>query len=133
MRELEAQGGERVVFTGFLTGPLLREIYSNALAFLLPSRMEGLSVALLEAMAYGLPIISTPVFGTLEQVREQVNGEFYESGNVAQLASKIENLILDQSKRDLYRRNAPFVLESLPGFDEMVRRYAEVFNESAAT
>ena len=84
-------------------------------------------------MAYGLPIVSTPVFGILEQVREQVNGEFYESGNVAELASKIENLILDQSKRDLYRRNASFVLESLPGFDEMVRRYAEVFNESAAT
>jgi len=107
--------------------------YSAADIFVCTSRVESYPRVILEAMAYGLPIISTPVFGTLEQVREQVNGEFYESGNVAQLASKIENLILDQSKRDLYRRNAPFVLESLPGFDEMVRRYAEVFNESAAT
>jgi len=107
--------------------------YSAADIFVCTSRVESYPRVILEAMAYGLPIVSTPVFGILEQVREQVNGEFYESGNVAELASKIENLILDQSKRDLYRRNAPFVLESLPGFDEMVRRYAEVFNESAAT
>jgi len=70
MRQLREQGGDRVVFTGFLTGPPLRSIYSNALAFLLPSRMEGLSVALLEAMAYGLPVIASDIPENRELVDE---------------------------------------------------------------
>ena len=53
MERLRAQATEKVVFTGLLTGAMLQEIYSNALAFILPSRMEGLSVALLEAMSFG--------------------------------------------------------------------------------
>jgi len=61
IEQLRRVAGERVVFTGFQTGRTLEELYSNALAFVLPSHMEGLSVALLEALSYGLPVITSDI------------------------------------------------------------------------
>src|SRR6266498_3897110 len=49
--------------------------------FACTSRVESYPRVILEAMAYGLPIVTTPVFGIREQVREGVNGVFYEPGD----------------------------------------------------
>lgn len=48
-----AAGDERIVFTGFVQGQLLEELYSNAYLYTLPSDLEGMPLTLLEAMSYG--------------------------------------------------------------------------------
>lgn len=48
-----AAGDERIRFTGFVQGPLLRELYSNAYLYTLPSELEGMPLSLMEAMSYG--------------------------------------------------------------------------------
>ncbi len=56
LAELRAQADpERVCFVGHLGGDELAEVFSNAYAFVLPSYIEGMSMALLEAIAYALP------------------------------------------------------------------------------
>ena len=48
-----AEGDNRILFTGFVQGQLLEELYSNAYVYTLPSDLEGMPLSLLEAMSYG--------------------------------------------------------------------------------
>ena len=54
-RELEQKAlpDGRIIFTGFVQGQLLEELYSNAYVYVLPSDLEGMPISLLEAMSYG--------------------------------------------------------------------------------
>ena len=48
-----ARGDDRIIFTGFVQGRMLEELYSNAYVYSLPSDLEGMPLSLLEAMSYG--------------------------------------------------------------------------------
>ena len=73
--------------------------FRKADIFLLPSYYEGLPMAILEAMASGLPIISTPVGGIPEAVHDEKNGFLIEPGDVSALQEKILLLAKDHKLR----------------------------------
>ncbi len=104
--------------------------YAAADIFVCCSRMESFPRIILEAMAAGLPIITTPVFGIAEQVQENVSALFYEPGDAAALADAITRLMDDASLRQELAANTAAALDALIDFDSMVDRYAEVFREA---
>ncbi len=53
MLKTMAKGDARILFTGFIQGRILEELYSNAYVYVLPSELEGMPLSLLEAMSYG--------------------------------------------------------------------------------
>ncbi len=100
--------------------------------FVCTSRVESYPRVVLEAMAWGLPIVTTPVFGIREQVREDVNGLFYEPGDVRSLAAAIARLVTDDALRTRLAGNAVPALDALTDFDAMVTQYGRLFVEAAA-
>jgi glycosyltransferase involved in cell wall biosynthesis/peptidoglycan/xylan/chitin deacetylase (PgdA/CDA1 family) len=95
IEQLRQQAGPRVVFTGFQTGQVLAELYANALAFVLPSHMEGLSVALLEALSYGLPVITSDIPENRELV-EACGGHLFRTDDDAALATILRGVAADR-------------------------------------
>lgn len=104
--------------------------YRAADLFLCTSKVESYPRVVLEAMAYGLPIVTTPVFGIREQVREGVNALFYEPGDAEELAAHLHRLLSDDGLRSRMGEKSASVLAMGTSFEEMVDGYAEVFAEA---
>lgn len=71
--------------------------------FVLPSRFEGLGLAVLEAMAAGLPVLASRVDGPAELIEDGVNGILFEPDNEMSLAAKIMQLAAHPETRDRLR------------------------------
>ncbi|MHB1036362.1 MAG: glycosyltransferase [Pirellulales bacterium] len=95
------------------------------------SRVESFPRVILEAMAEGLPIVTTAVFGIAEQVRPGVNGLFYTPGKVRELARHLETLIADDALRTRMGKNSLEVLATLNSYEDMLAAWGEVFQEAS--
>jgi len=90
---------ENVRLLGWISGGEKIECLRRSDFFVLPSYQEGLPMSVLEAMAYSLPVIATPVGGIPTLVKDGTNGYLIEPGGVQDLSSKIEELSGDYEKR----------------------------------
>jgi glycosyltransferase involved in cell wall biosynthesis len=89
----------QVRFIGWIDHEKRNHLLSQADAFVLPSYNEGLPMALLEAMSWGLPTIATPVGGIGEVLTHNHHGLLVEPGNVKQLAEAMQSLLDNKSLR----------------------------------
>jgi len=97
-------GGKHVELRGFTRE--IGDYYRAADIFVLPSHAEGMSNALLEAMASGLAVISTRVGAAEEMVQHEQNGLLVTPGNVDELAEALARLVTDESLRVRLAREA---------------------------
>lgn len=90
---------EAVTFRGFVPREHMPRVYQEADIFVLPSQHEGMSIALLEAMASGLPVIVTDTGGTAELVTQGANGEIVPWADVPTLTTALQRLLKDGEHR----------------------------------
>jgi glycosyltransferase involved in cell wall biosynthesis len=88
---------DRVRFLGYVPREEIARHYATAHVFILPSYNEGMSVALLEAMASGLPVVVTPTGGTSELVDPEVNGLVFDWADVDRLTAHLRRLASDRA------------------------------------
>jgi len=91
VQELLAKRDERIIFPGYVTGRLLAELFAHCYAYVQPSLLEGLSIAVLEALSYGSCVLASDIPANLEALGPC--GYTFEAGNVADLRRKLEWLI----------------------------------------
>ena len=95
--------------------------------FALPSHREGLPLALLEAMASGLPVIATDVGGCCEVIENGRNGILISPGSPEQMARAIKRLALDEGLRRALGDAARQTIEQRFSIDRMVRQVEELY------
>ncbi len=88
-----------VDFAGLISRDKIATYYQEASVFVLPSLNEGMSNAMLEALASGLPILATQTGGTEELVEDEINGMIIKMKDAEDLAEKIEMIL----KNDVLR------------------------------
>jgi glycosyltransferase involved in cell wall biosynthesis len=89
----------QVQLLGWIDAVTRDRLLSQADVFLLPSHNEGLPVAMLEAMAWGLPVIVTPVGGIPELIINQKHGFLVSPGKVEEIQQAMQTLLSDPQQR----------------------------------
>ncbi|MCF7795139.1 glycosyltransferase family 4 protein [Patescibacteria group bacterium] len=88
-----AKDNKNIIFTGLQSGDVLNELFSNAYVFIQPSEEEGLSISLLEALSFKLPIIASNIPANAEVLGD--TNILFENKNVDSLKNKMKELIND--------------------------------------
>jgi glycosyltransferase involved in cell wall biosynthesis len=123
----ELELGSRVQLTGWLEAERKRAAFAGATIFVLPSYVEGMPMALLEAMSCGLPTIATAVGGVPEIITHEANGLLIPPGDTAALAAAIARLMSDPQLRQRLGDAARATVAERFSLDTAVRRLLEFY------
>lgn len=120
--------GERVEIHELIDDEELTRLYATASVFFLPTRMEGWGLAIMEAMASGCPVVSTPVGGVTELVHSGENGLLIPVGDVHGFAEAIELLLEDAAVRDRLCATARETVKRF-SWDASAEKTIELYNK----
>lgn len=128
MQQARSAGVEKYIqFPGFVrsVGPYLK----GCDIFVLPSLFEGLSNAAIEAMACGKPVVLSDINGSREIVTHGVHGLIVPPRDTESLAKAMNEMLSDESRREIYGRNACDHVREKFSVEVMVRRLEEYFEQ----
>lgn len=103
--------------------------YGIADVFLLPSSSEGVSIALLEAMSCGLPVVASNIPGNAEIIQNGKNGLLFDVENRMDCAQKIVLLLKDEQLADRLKNEARRTIEELYSSDIMTKSFIEIYKK----
>jgi glycosyltransferase involved in cell wall biosynthesis len=129
-RRLLTHAGERIKMLDWVSGEALDELLTNAMVFVLPSDLEGLSLALLDAMGAGLCVLSSDVAENREAVDEA--GFTFRRGDVADLADRLRFLIANPAVREAAGQAAKRRIRELYQWPKIAAEIEQVYFEMMA-
>ena len=127
MRALAASD-DRIIFTGNQTGETLAQFYANAYLFVQPSESEGLSLALLEAMARRRAVLVSDITENLSAVGN--TGFVFATTNVADLQAKLEYILANPEMARAKGEEARLRIEQNFNWAVIGREMAKLYAET---
>lgn len=124
--------GPAVVFHGPMPQSRVVELLATAHVFTLASFAEGVPVALMEAMALGVPCVSTCLMGIPELIRHKVDGLLVPPSDIESLAEAIEELMDNPALRDQYAKSGRQHVQERYDLRRNTRTMAALFRDRLA-
>ncbi|MGB7247806.1 MAG: glycosyltransferase family 4 protein [Phormidesmis sp.] len=121
-----ADSNPNIIFTGELRGRYLAEVVRGAGLFVLPSDLEGLSLALLEAMQEGIPAVVSDI-PVHQQMIGTDRGLTFEAGNLADLQNSLAWAIAHPQQISMMARRAERYVRSHHNWDNIARKYIDLY------
>lgn len=120
-----AENDSRILFTGFIRGQELDEIYSNAYIYTLPSDLEGMPLSLLEAMSYGNCCLVSDIEECVSVVEDKAL--VFKKSVVTELHKKLQSACDDETMVAAYKNKAADFICSKYCWDDVVEKTLEVY------
>ncbi|WP_330369820.1 glycosyltransferase [Butyrivibrio sp. FCS014] len=120
-----AEGDDRIVFTGFVKGRELSELYSNAYVYCLPSEIEGMPISLLEAMSYGNCCLTSDIPENYDVVSDK--GVTFRVNDKAELVKALKTLIENPEMVARYKNSASDYVCNRYNWDEIAAMTVQLY------
>lgn len=120
---------KQTVFLGWVNGGAKDKAFKESTIFCLPSYAEGFSMAVLDAWAYGLPVITTPVGGIPDIAKDSENLLLFNPGDIKMLAHQIERMITDSTLRENISKESIKLAQTTFNIDTINRQIGEIYEK----
>ena len=124
-KELGIEG--QVDFLGWVNGEKKDKAFKQASVFCLPSYAEGFPMAVLDAWAYGLPVVTTPVGGIPDVAVDGENMLLFNPGDIDTLAEKLDIMMSDETLRDKLSDSSVKMASEKFNLDTITAQVAEIY------
>lgn len=123
----KAKGNDNIIFTGFVQGKELEELYSNAYIYCLPSDLEGMPLSLLEAMSYKNCCLTSDIDECAEVLQDK--GLTFKKSNPKELSKKLQELCNDAKLVDKFKKEAQDYILGKYNWDDIVNKTLELYKK----
>lgn len=121
----KAKDNNNIIFTGFVQGKELDELYSNAYIYCLPSDLEGMPLSLLEAMSYGNCCLTSDIDECAEVLEDK--GVTFKKSDVSDLTKVLQDLCKHKEKVQMYKDNAQEFILNKYNWDDVVEQTLKIY------
>lgn len=122
-----AKDNKNIIFTGFVQGKELDELYSNCYIYSLPSDLEGMPLSLLEAMSYGNCCLTSDIPECATVIEDK--GVTFKKSDVKDLTKVLQYLCDNPKKVDKYKKESQDYILSRYNWDDVVDKTLKLYKK----